>query len=265
MPIEQVHGLGVIVTTLGMFILVVALELFWPARAALVPVAPRWRVNGALYAMNFALVFAAPISAFGVAIAANANGFGLFQWFELGDGPWVVFSAWLVLDLSLYLLHLAYHRLPWLWRLHRTHHADADFDISTGVRFHPLETVVTVAYRSAVAALLGPPLIAMLVHELLIIAFGFYTHGNLRVPTRADRLLRLVLVTPPMHSIHHSVEPGEGGSNLGGVLSIWDRLFGTYVAQPAAGQSGLRFGLADLPAAIRLRDLLVLPFRARPA
>ena len=180
------------------------------------------------------------------------------------SGPvWLVFPLTIVLiDLSHYAEHYLLHRVPVLWRLHRTHHTDLEYDFSTGVRFHPFEQIFATLSMMSVVAILGAPPAAVLISQVLTIVVDFIEHANVRLPVSLDRTLRLVLVTPDMHRVHHSQEHREGNSNFSNMLSVWDRLFGTYVDQPAAGHERMAFGVPEFTAGKhqRLHWMLVQPF-----
>lgn len=188
--------------------------------------------------------------------------FGLFQWLD-----WPSWIEWtlsvLLLDLAVWAQHLATHRVPLLWRLHRVHHCDPDLDISTALRFHPAEIGLSMVFKMAVAILLGVPLGALTLFELLLAIFPLFNHANLAMPRSLDALLRLAVVTPDMHRVHHSTEHRETDSNFGFCFSLWDRLLGTYRAQPAKGHDGMEIGLADYPGdpPTRFGWAMRLPFR----
>jgi sterol desaturase/sphingolipid hydroxylase (fatty acid hydroxylase superfamily) len=149
----------------------------------------------------------------------------------------------LLLDLAIYLQHVLFHAVPGLWRLHRMHHADLEFDVTTGLRFHPVEIVLSMVIKLAVVAALGAPAVAVLLFEVLLNATALFNHGTIRLPAGWDRVLRWVMVTPDMHRVHHSVIPAETNSNFGFNLPWWDRLLGTYRAQPKAGHDGMTIGI----------------------
>ena len=206
-----------------------------------------------------------PVAALGAAMHAQAQGWGLLP--RLGaTGPVLVLVGLLSMDLLRWLLHVAMHRLPWLWRLHSVHHSDTDYDCTIGLRFHPLEALLSAIVLVAAVSALGVPPGIVVLSETLTLALGFFAHGNVSLPPRWDRVLRLVLVTADTHRVHHSCLRRESMSNFGSVFSSWDRLFGTYTAAPAAGPLGMSIGLAELrdPAQLTLARLLVMPFR-RPA
>ena len=169
----------------------------------------------------------------------------------------------LLLDLAIYLQHVMFHAVPALWRVHRVHHADLDFDVTTGVRFHPVEMVISMALKLAVVAALGTPAIAVLAFEVLLNATSMFNHGNLGIPVGVDRVLRLLVVTPDMHRVHHSIVVDETNSNFGFNLPWWDRLLGTYRDQPRAGHQGMTIGVGQFrdPIELRLDHMLVQPFR----
>jgi sterol desaturase/sphingolipid hydroxylase (fatty acid hydroxylase superfamily) len=158
------------------------------------------------------------------------------------------------------------HAVPALWRLHRVHHADLDYDLTTGTRFHPLEIVLSMGIKFATITLLGAPVLAVVIFEVLLSACATFNHGNIRLPERLDRVLRWFLVTPDMHRVHHSVEDDESNSNFGFNLTWWDRLFGTYREQPRAGQLGMAIGIRDHTdphEVAHLGGMLLLPFKGR--
>lgn len=214
-----------------------------PLRDLVHPLGRRWAGNGSVLAINAGLSWLVfPGAALAVAATGAALDIGLLRWLRL-PGWQAVAVGFLLLDLSRYAAHLALHRVPLLWRLHRMHHTDGAFDITTGFRFHPLEIVAGVGFNSAVILLSGAPVAAVLLYELAFPLTSFWAHANARLSPWIDRHLRRVLVTPDMHRIHHSVLPAEQDSNFGGMFTAWDRLFGTYVPAPREGHSGMRIGL----------------------
>jgi sterol desaturase/sphingolipid hydroxylase (fatty acid hydroxylase superfamily) len=166
-----------------------------------------------------------------------------------------------VLDLAIYLQHVLFHAVPVFWRLHRMHHADVDFDVTTGVRFHPVEILLSLLYKFALIVALGSPAVAVMIFEVLLNAGSMFNHANLRLPAPADRVLRRLVVTPDMHRVHHSAIPVETNSNFGFTFPWWDRLCGTYRAQPAAGHDAMTIGLEEFrdPRCLRLDQLLIQP------
>ncbi len=246
------------------FALIATGEILAPRRPLTVSRRTRWPGNLAIVLLNTLLVRALlPVTAVSMAILAENQGWGLFH----TPGPlpaWLVIVATVVLlDLSIYLQHVLFHAVPILWRLHRMHHADLDVDVTTGARFHPIEIVLSMLVKFGVIAALGAPPLGVLVFELLLSTGSLFNHGNVRLPLRADRILRWIIVTPDMHRVHHSVDPEETNRNFGFTLSWWDRICGTYRAQPAAGHAGMSLGIAQLrdPSELRLDRLLLQPMR----
>jgi sterol desaturase/sphingolipid hydroxylase (fatty acid hydroxylase superfamily) len=251
---------------LGSFALMALWELLAPRRRLRMGRGVRWASNLGIVVIDtllLRLVF--PTAAVGVALAAEANGWGLLNLVHLPRGLAAVLSV-LALDLAIYLQHVMFHAVPALWRLHRMHHADLDFDVTTGARFHPLEILLSMVIKLTVVAALGPPAAAVLAFEVVLNATSMFNHGNVRLPPAVDRWLRLVLVTPDMHRVHHSRVPAETNSNFGFNLPWWDRLLGTYRAQPAAGHEGMSIGLKgyDDPHHNTLPHMLVQPFVGDP-
>lgn len=250
---------------LGVFALMAALEAWLPRRVRGLPRLRRWPSNLGIVVVDTLLVRVLfPTAAVGVALAVEAQGGGLLGW--LGAPFWLsVLLAVLLLDLAIYLQHVMFHAVPALWRFHRVHHADTDIDVTTGLRFHPVEIVLSMLIKFAVIAALGAPAVAVLAFEVLLNATAMFNHANLRLPERVDVALRLLLVTPDMHRVHHSVIERETNSNYGFNLALWDRLFGTYRAQPEAGHDGMTIGIDEFrdPAEARLDRMLTQPFRER--
>ena len=259
--LEPMLRLGVFAT---MFAVMAVWEILAPQRRPVIGRARRWPRNLALVVLDTAILRALfPTAAVGVAMLAASRGWGFFA--VLPAPRWLVFGAsLLLLDLAIYAQHVVFHLVPPLWRLHRVHHADPDFDVTTGVRFHPGEIVLSLLIKFAVIILLGAPAGAVFAFEIILNATSLFNHANVRLPTRLDRWLRLILVTPDMHRVHHSVIRRETDSNFGFNLPWWDRLFGTYRAAPAAGQEGIRIGLDEFanPAELALWRTLLQPFRA---
>ncbi len=225
----------------------------------------RWPANLGVVVLNIALLRAViPMAAVGFALYVQGSGWGLLNQFNVPYGLAVVLSI-IVLDLIIYLQHVLFHAVPVLWRLHRMHHADLDFDVTTGARFHPIEIFLSMGIKMFVIVALGPPALAVLLFEVLLNASAMFNHGNIRLPVKFDRILRWVLVTPDMHRIHHSVIPSETNSNFGFELPWWDRLFGTYQDQPAEGHSRMMIGLETFRCArdLRLDQMLLQPFRGK--
>ena len=231
---------------LGLFALFAVAETLAPRRVRTQPRGKRWLTNLSLTILNTltlrALAFGLPLLAVGAAMDARTNGWGLFNW--LGWPAWLEITlAILILDFAIWAQHLITHKIPILWRMHRVHHAHRDFDVSTAVRFHPVEIALSMGLKIGLVYLLGPAAIAVLLFEIILNGTAMFNHSNLRLPLSVDRVLRLVLVTPDMHRVHHSVHRHEHDSNYGFSLSIWDRGLGTYVAQPDKGHDGMTIGL----------------------
>jgi len=253
------------------FFAVLVVMAFWevaaPRRRREIPRLLRWTNNFAVVVLDALVVrLTFPVLAVGFALEASARGWGLFNVVMAPSWVALVVSV-MVLDLAIYLQHVMFHAVPALWRLHRMHHADLEFDVSTGIRFHPIEIVLSMALKLAVVAALGPPAVAVLVFEVLLNATAMFNHSNIRIPTALDRVLRLVVVTPDMHRVHHSVHVEETNSNFGFNVPWWDRLLGTYRAQPRDGHEGMTIGLAQFRTRRELwvDRLLVQPFKGRPS
>jgi sterol desaturase/sphingolipid hydroxylase (fatty acid hydroxylase superfamily) len=247
----------------GIFAAMALWELWAPRRRQAFGRLTRWPGNLGIVVLDVLLArLVFPTAALGVALAAQSQGWGLFHGLELPMGLAIAASV-ILLDLAIYLQHVLFHAVPALWRLHRMHHADLDFDVTTGLRFHPLEILLSMAIKLGVIAALGAPAVAVLIFEVLLNATSMFNHGNVRLPLRLDRVLRWVVVTPDMHRVHHSVTPRETNSNFGFNLPWWDRLFGTYRAQPAAGHDSMTIGIEQFrdPRELRLDRMLVQPFR----
>jgi len=247
----------------GIFATMAVWEVIAPRRALTVPKAWRWTSNLGIVALNSGLLrLLFPAAAVGVAVFAQQRGWGLLNYAEVPS--WFAVVAGVVaLDLAIYLQHVMFHAVPVLWRLHRMHHADLDFDVTTGARFHPIEIILSMLMKFGTIAALGPPALAVIVFEVLLNATSMFNHSNVRVPLGLDRLLRLVVVTPDMHRVHHSIEDEETNSNFGFNLPWWDRLLGTYRDQPRAGHTAMTIGIRgfrDERRADRLPGMLLLPF-----
>ena len=252
---------------LAAFLGVLAAMALWevaaPRRRREIPRVIRWTNNLALVVVDTAILrLTFPILAVGLAVMAGERGWGLFN--TLDVPVWVAFVvSMLLLDLAIYLQHVMFHAVPGLWRLHRMHHADLDFDATTGLRFHPVEILISMGIKLAVVAALGPPAAAVLLFEVILNATALFNHANIDLPKPVDRMLRLIVVTPDMHRVHHSVDPRETNSNYGFNLPWWDRLLGTYVAQPAKGHEGMAIGIEQFrtPRDLWLDRMLVQPVR----
>jgi sterol desaturase/sphingolipid hydroxylase (fatty acid hydroxylase superfamily) len=247
----------------GVFVLMTLWEVVGARRQLALSKSRRWLSNLSLVVLNtvvLRLVF--PTAAVGAALVATERGWGVLNWFEL-PAVLAVLASVVMLDLAIYLQHVMFHAVPVLWRLHMVHHADVDFDVTTGSRFHTLEILVSMGIKLALVVLLGPPVVGVLLFEVLLNATAMFNHANVRLPGGVDRVLRWLVVTPDMHRVHHSVESTEANSNFGFNLPWWDRLFGTYREQPAAGHEEMEIGVAELRDRSRPQGLLwmlKLPF-----
>ncbi|MBQ0818202.1 MAG: sterol desaturase family protein [Methyloceanibacter sp.] len=255
----------------GVFLVMAAVEFFWPKRKLIASKGRRWLTNigisvtaGVLIRLMATAIV--PIAAVAVAFYAEDHQIGL-----LNHAPW---PAWVkvavslvLLDLAIWAQHLASHKIPVLWRLHKVHHADRDIDVTTAVRFHPIEIGLSMLWKIVVVLVLGAPPLAVFLFEVILNACAMFNHANVALPGWADAILRLVVVTPDMHRVHHSVRRREHDSNYGFNLSLWDRLFRTYTAQPEGGHQGMTIGLNtyqnEEPS--KLGWSLVLPFRRPPS
>ena len=227
----------------GILVTVALWESMAPRRRLATRNAARRLNNLLIAALNVAVLrLAFPVAAVAFAAMSAEKGWGALNFFDLP--PIAAFLiAVVVLDFAIWLQHLMLHFVPPLWRIHRMHHSDLHFDVTTGLRFHPLEILLSMGIKFGAIALLGPPVLAVLAFEIVLNGLAMFNHGNIRMPGRLDRCLRLVIVTPDMHRVHHSVLPRETNSNYGFNLSVWDRLFGTYRAEPEKGHEGMRIGL----------------------
>ncbi len=261
----QTHEVGI---RLGAFFSIFALMALWevraPRRALTVSKALRWASNLGLVALNTILLrLLFPAAAVGLAATAAAQGWGLINHYQVS--PWVAVPlAVIAMDLAIWVQHVLVHAVPALWRLHRVHHADLDYDLTTGARFHPLEIVLSMLIKFAVILVLGPPVVAVILFEVILNGMAMFNHGNVGLPARVDGWLRWVFVTPDMHRVHHSVEADETNSNFGFNLTWWDRLFGTYREAPRAGHLDMTIGIdehRDPREVARLPGMLALPFR----
>lgn len=223
----------------------------------------RWPGNLGVVVLDTVLVrILFPTTAVGLALLAEAKGFGLFNVWPVASWIAIVVSV-VILDLVIYLQHVLFHAVPALWRLHRMHHADLEFDLTTGARFHPIEILLSMVIKLTVIGALGAPAVSVLIFEVLLNATAMFNHSNVRLPGPIDRILRWLVVTPDMHRVHHSVVVRETNSNFGFNLPWWDRLFGTYRAEPAAGHEGMIIGVDEIrdPVEQRLDRMLTQPFR----
>ena len=247
----------------GVFGVMAVWELLRPRRRQATGRNWRWPNNLGVLAVDVVLVrILLPITAVGLALIAEARGFGLFNLIALPRWASIIISV-ILLDLAIYLQHVLFHAVPALWRLHRMHHADLEIDVTTGVRFHPIEILLSTAIKLIVVAALGTPAAAVVIFEVLLNATSMFNHGNVRIPAPLDRCLRWLTVTPDMHRVHHSIVVDETNSNFGFNLSWWDRLLGTYRSQPAAGHDGMTIGIEQFREAreLSIDRMLLQPFR----
>lgn len=238
---ESLLRLGVF---FSLFCILAILEKFYPRRQALFPTLRRWRTNISISVLNTALArLLIPIAGVGAALVAQDRNMGLFN--QIAAPGWAEMVLFLLaFDLTIYLQHRLFHRVPFLWRLHRMHHTDPDYDVTTGNRFHPLSILISGLIKTSLIALAGPTPGSVVVAEILLNATSMFNHSNLKLPVFFDRVLRLLIVTPDMHRLHHSEDPVEHNRNFGFNFPWWDRLLGTYMAQPKAGHEAMRIGIA---------------------
>ncbi len=250
----------------GVFIIMALWEVIAPKRKLTVSKAERWFNNLSIIVIdNLLLYLLAPAIAITTAFAVQRAGWGLLNYLHMSFWPSVIISV-LFLDMVIYLQHLMFHAVPLLWRFHMMHHADLDIDVTTGLRFHPVEILISMGIKIAAISVIGAPVLAVLIFEIVLNGTSMFNHSNVRMPYNMDRLLRLLVVTPDMHRVHHSVTIRETNSNFGFNFPWWDRIFGTYRAQPAAGHQGMTIGLAQYRhrSQVTLPRLLVLPFVGNP-
>ena len=238
-------------------------EVLAPRRERRLTRLTRWPHNIGIVLVNTLVVRVLfPTAAVGMAIYAQARGWGLLSGVDITY--WILVPLCVVvLDLAIYLQHVMFHAVPLLWRFHRMHHADLDFDVTTGARFHPVEIILSVLIKFAVIIVLGPPAIAVLAFEVILNATAMFNHSNVRIALGLDGVLRWFVVTPDMHRVHHSIEDDETNSNFGFNLPWWDRLFGTYRDQPRAGHAGMTIGIrgfSEPRVCDKLPGMLMIPF-----
>jgi len=260
---EPIIRLGLFI---GIFLAVALGELAAPRRRLTTSKGSRWFANIGIVVINTAFVrFLFPVAAVGMAVIAAQRTWGLFNNVAVPYWVAVVLSV-VILDLMIYLQHRLFHAVRFLWRLHMMHHADLDFDVTTGTRFHPIEIVISMLIKIAVVVLIGAPAASVIIFEVLLNGTAMFNHSNLFVPVNVDRVLRLFMVTPDMHRVHHSVFDFETNSNFGFNVPWWDRLMGTYRDQPELGHGGMTIGLNQFrdPIRLTLPHMLALPFTGEP-
>jgi sterol desaturase/sphingolipid hydroxylase (fatty acid hydroxylase superfamily) len=250
---------------LGILIIMALWEMVAPRRVLTTSKKVRWFSNLGISLMDTLSVrLLLSITAVGMALFVEKHQWGLLNHLELPGWTRIVFGV-ISLDFAVYLQHVLFHTVPTFWRLHRVHHTDMDFDVTTGVRFHPIEILLSMGIKIAVVAVMGTSPLAVLIFEVVLNADSMFNHGNVRIPARLDKILRFFIVTPEMHRIHHSIVTEETDSNFGFNLTWWDRLLGTYRSEPAAGHQSMTIGLSQFrdPKRLTLPWLLILPFIGR--
>ena len=248
----------------GMLVAIALWELAAPKRALTISKSVRWINNlGLVFFNSFILRVLFPAAAVGVTAFATEQGWGLFNYYSDVPFWFAVVASVVIMDFVIYIQHVMVHAIPVLWRLHRVHHADLDFDVTTGARFHTIEIILSMLIKFATILLLGPSIVAVIIFEIMLNATAMFNHGNISLPKTLDKYLRLILVTPDMHRVHHSVEDDETNSNFGFSLPWWDRLFGTYRDQPRGGHQGMTIGInkyRDPKQVSWLPGMLMFPF-----
>lgn len=251
---------------LGIFAIMALWEILLPRRVLAVSKAVRWMNNLGLVALDTVVLRVLfPAAAVGMAALANDHGWGMLSYFQVAD--WLAVPVAIVaMDFVIWAQHVMVHAVPALWRLHRVHHADLDYDLTTGTRFHPIEIILSMLIKLATIMVLGPPVVAVIFFEVILSSMAMFNHGNVRLPAKLDRVLRWLVVTPDMHRVHHSIEDDETNSNFGFNLSCWDWLFGTYRDQPRGGHESMTLGIRGYrhPRDVSwLPGVLMLPFRGQ--
>lgn len=243
--LEQYEAIVRLSAFAGIFLIMAVLEIAMPRKKRVLSKGARWFTNISLVIVNtLALRLIMPILAVGMADYAAGRGWGLLALVDLPIWAEIII-AFLLLDMLIYAQHIAFHKIPVFWRFHKVHHADRDLDVTSGARFHPVESVLSMAYKLLCIALIGPAAFAVFLFEVVLNAASMFNHANVRLPLRFDRALRLFIVTPDMHRVHHSVIERETNSNYSFFLTIWDRMFRTYIAQPEKGHDAMTIGLSE--------------------
>lgn len=249
---------------MGIFVIMCVWEILAPKRKLTVTKSKRWFSNLSIVVLNTVILrIIFPAAAVGVALLAYNKGWGLFNSFNVHSSVGIVVSV-VLLDMVIYWQHVIFHKVPILWRLHRMHHADMDIDVTTGSRFHPIEIILSMLIKFTVVIALGVPVVAVIIFEVILNLTAMFNHSNVRLPLGLDKVIRLLIVTPDMHRVHHSVIPSETNSNFGFNLSVWDKLFKSYKAQPEKGHTEMTIGLdeyRDEEIAERLPGMLMIPFK----
>ncbi len=265
---DTIIRVGIFISVL---VIMASLELFLPKRQLVASKSKRWFTNISMTVISNILVrlmgaVALPIVALGAALYSEQSSFGLFYLLELPFWLTCLLSI-VILDFAIYFQHVLSHHIPVLWRLHRVHHADRDIDVTTATRFHPIEIMLSMLYKAGLIILLGAPVLAVFIFEIILSSLAMFNHANVALSPRLDRLLRLLIVTPDMHRVHHSVHVSETNSNYGFNLAIWDYLCGTYTSQPRDGHEKMTIGLNEYQTSkpTGLMWSLSLPFLSRKA
>lgn len=256
---ESVIRLG---SFLGLFALLTIWEISSPKRELLQLRRFRWFSNIGLIVISSVLIrFIIPTAAVGVALHVEQHQVGFLNLYNM---PFIVqfLLAFILMDLAIYFQHVMFHALPMFWRFHRVHHSDLDCDITTGLRFHPFEMIISILFKFLVILSIGAPVLAVVIFEVILNAASMFTHSNIKLPSAIEPIVRFIIVTPDMHRIHHSMNENETNSNFGFFISIWDRLFGTYIKEPEKGHENMEIGLSFFrePKWQNLRWLIYLPF-----
>jgi sterol desaturase/sphingolipid hydroxylase (fatty acid hydroxylase superfamily) len=252
---------------LGSFLVLMVVMLLWeqfrPRRPPSISRLRRRLNNISLVGIGAAIIYVSfPIASVGAAQLADARDWGLFRTISAPDW-FVICASFVILEFAIYVQHVTFHKVPWLWRLHRVHHSDGDFDTTTGIRFHPLELMISMLFKMTIIVLIGAPVAAVILFEVLLNGTALFNHGNVSLPPRLERWARLVFVTPDVHRVHHSVLIQETNSNYGFFLTWWDRLVGTFTSQPRDGHDGMHIGLKQFSPeqTVPVGALLLQPFR----
>lgn len=242
------------------------LEIKFPRRKLLVSKSKRWVYNLALvFSNSFIVRILFPGAAVAVAIIGEEQGWGLLNYYQVSDGLKILFTV-IFMDFAIYIQHVMFHAVPILWRLHRVHHADLDYDVTTGARFHPIEIILSLIIKIGVIVALGAPAVGVILFEIMLNATAMFNHANFYLPLSIDRVLRFYLVTPDMHRVHHSDIDYEANSNFGFSLPWWDRMFGTYKDQPNLGHDGMRIGIHNVSSekeAVNIVGMWMMPFKRK--
>ncbi|MEO0635419.1 MAG: sterol desaturase family protein [Pseudomonadota bacterium] len=250
---------------LGLFLTLAATELFAPRSEHVEAKGARWFTNWSIFIIDILVLrLAFKTAAVGIAVWASVNGYGLFN--AVGWPLWLEgLIVFLILDFAVWASHVASHKIPIFWRIHRMHHADTNIDVTTALRFHPIEIMLSMLFKVAVIIALGAPAVAVIIFEIVLNGMAMFNHSNIKLPLGVDRFLRWLVVTPDMHRIHHSSEQPETDSNYGFNLAIWDRIFATYTQEPKLGHDGIEIGLKEYQdkRPTQLPWSLSLPFRSQ--